>query len=208
MWVTWQVVTAASLLIGGGVLPAAHLEFVVPLCMVAMLVPAAPSPAGPGAAALAAAAAALAATTLPPGVRPAAGATVVGIVAGLVVEPRSAPVDGRGVRGVCVMSVWLAVIGAGVATFVLRISLVAVFARVAVPPTVEQVLRLAAPASVAAHHRDGDGGPRRRAAGAAAVLVPWVALAVAAAVAHQTRSVAITVAAGMAAFTLLTAVAP
>ena len=84
LWIAWQVVTAAGLLFGSGILPAAHLDFVVPLCMVAILVPAAPSPAT-RAAAVVAAAAALGASTLPPGiVLPVA--TVVGIVAGLAVE--------------------------------------------------------------------------------------------------------------------------
>jgi predicted branched-subunit amino acid permease len=99
LWVTWQVVTAASLLIGGGVLPAAHLEFVVPLCMVALLVPAA-STAGAKAAALAAAAAALAATTLPAGAALPL-ATVVGVVAGITAERvvlRSGPVECVGCR--------------------------------------------------------------------------------------------------------------
>jgi branched-subunit amino acid transport protein len=105
------------------------------------------------------------------------------------------------------VNVWVAIVGAGVATFALRISLVALFARVAVPPTVEQVLRLAAPASVAAITALAMAGTGTTVTGIAAV-VPWVALAIAAVVAHQTRSIAITVVAGMAAFSVLTAVAP
>jgi predicted branched-subunit amino acid permease len=99
LWVTWQLVTVASLLIGGGVLPAAHLEFVVPLCMVALLVPAATT-AGTRAAAIGAAAAALAVTTLPAGLALPV-ATVVGVVAGVAAERvvlRSAPVECAGCR--------------------------------------------------------------------------------------------------------------
>ena len=106
------------------------------------------------------------------------------------------------------MNVWLAVIGAGVVTFVLRFSLVALFARVAVPPTVEHLLRLAAPASVAALTAMALAGAEAPGAGAAAALVPWLALAIAVAVAYRTKSVAITVAAGLAVFSALTVVVP
>ena len=104
------------------------------------------------------------------------------------------------------MNVWIAVVAAGIATFALRISLMAVFARVTVPRRVEQVLRLAAPASVAALTALALVGATAPAAGAAAALVPWVALAIAVFVSYHTRSVAITVAAGLAVFSVLTAV--
>lgn len=48
------------------------------------------------------------------------------------------------------MTMWIVVVAAGLATFGIRVSFVALFGRFAVPPRVEQALRYVAPAVLAA----------------------------------------------------------
>ena len=48
------------------------------------------------------------------------------------------------------MTAWIVVIAAGIATFAMRFSFIALFGRVAVPPTLERALRYVAPSVLAA----------------------------------------------------------
>lgn len=48
------------------------------------------------------------------------------------------------------MTMWIVVIAAGIATFAMRFSFVALFGRIAVPPMLEEALRYVAPAVLAA----------------------------------------------------------
>lgn len=48
------------------------------------------------------------------------------------------------------MTMWIVVIAAGIATFAMRFSFVALFGRINVPPTLEEALRYVAPAVLAA----------------------------------------------------------
>ena len=119
--------------------------------------------------------------------------------------PNGRPARMPGSAG-AVMNVWIIVVAAGAATFALRIALVAVFARVAVPEPVQLVLRLAAPASMAALTAVAIGASGSGSGSVSApAIVPWAALAVAVVVAQRTKSVAITVATGLAVFSLLSA---
>lgn len=48
------------------------------------------------------------------------------------------------------MTMWAVVVGAGLATFAMRFSFIALFGRVDIPPTLERALRYIAPAVLAA----------------------------------------------------------
>ena len=105
------------------------------------------------------------------------------------------------------MNVWLTVLGAGIITFAIRLSLIALMGRVEVPPLIQQALRFVPPAVLSAIIfpellvRNGalrlDPGNARLVAGAMAVAVAW-----------RTRNVLLTIAVGMGALWILQALLP
>ncbi len=102
------------------------------------------------------------------------------------------------------MSLWFAVVLAGIGTYLLRVSLIAVIHRFQVSARVEDAMRLIAPAVLAALVANG----LLLSAGGLRPLDTWHAAAVvAAAIAWWTRSVGWTLAGGMAALWLFQLVA-
>ena len=103
------------------------------------------------------------------------------------------------------MTFWLTIIGMGIVTYAIRLSLILLLGRVEVPPVVRQALRLVPPAVLSAIIfpellRPGGGafdlslGNTRLLAGVLATLVAW-----------RTKSVLLTIAVGMAALWILQA---
>ncbi len=100
------------------------------------------------------------------------------------------------------MTLWLIVIGMGVITYVIRLSLIALFGRLDVPPLIQRALRFVPPAVLSAiifpemfcpgGALDVSLGNVRLLAGLLAALVAW-----------RTRNVLLTIAAGMAALWVL-----
>lgn len=104
------------------------------------------------------------------------------------------------------MTLWLTIIGMGIVTYAIRLSLILLLGRVEVPPVVRQALRLVPPAVLSAIIfpellRPASGafdlslGNARLLAGVLAALVAW-----------RTKSVLLTIAVGMAALWILQAV--
>ena len=103
------------------------------------------------------------------------------------------------------MNVWLTVLGAGIITFAIRLSLIALMGRVEVPPLVQQALRFVPPAVLSAIIfpelllRNGalDVSPdnTRLLAGVLAAFVAW-----------RTQNVLLTIGVGMTALWILQAV--
>ena len=104
------------------------------------------------------------------------------------------------------MTLWLTIIGMGIVTYAIRLSLILLLGRVEVPPVVRQALRLVPPAVLSAIIfpellRPAGGafdlslGNARLLAGVLAALVAW-----------RTKSVLLTIAVGMAALWILQAV--
>ena len=100
------------------------------------------------------------------------------------------------------MTLWLTIIGMGIVTYAIRLSLILLLGRVEVPPVVRQALRLVPPAVLSAIIfpellRPGGAfdlslGNPRLLAGVLATLVAW-----------RTKSVLLTIAVGMAALWIL-----
>jgi len=100
------------------------------------------------------------------------------------------------------MTLWLTIIGMGIVTYAIRLSLILLLGRVEVPPVVRQALRLVPPAVLSAIIfpellRPGGAfdlslGNTRLLAGVLATLVAW-----------RTKSVLLTIAVGMAALWIL-----
>ncbi len=99
------------------------------------------------------------------------------------------------------MTVWVVVILAGIATFAMRFSFIALFGRVDVPPTMERALRYVAPAVLAAITLPAILAP-------GAVFDPWNAFLPAAIVgglaAWRTKSIGAAILVGLPALWLLT----
>ena len=103
------------------------------------------------------------------------------------------------------MSVWLTILCAGIITFAIRLSLIALMGRVEVSPLVQRALRFVPPAVLSAiifpellRHSgqlDVSPGNTRLLAGALAALVAW-----------RTKNVLLTIGVGMAALWILQAV--
>jgi branched-subunit amino acid transport protein len=100
------------------------------------------------------------------------------------------------------MNVWLTILCAGVVTFVIRLSLIALMGRVQVPPLVQRALRFVPPAVLSAiifpellirnHALDMSLNNTRLLAGLLAALVAW-----------RTKNVLLTIGVGMAALWIL-----
>ena len=100
------------------------------------------------------------------------------------------------------MTAWLIVIGMGVVTYLIRLSLIALLGRIDVPPIVQRALRFVPPAVLSAiifpellspgGSLDISLGNVRLLAGILAALVAW-----------RTRNVLLTIAVGMAALWIL-----
>jgi branched-subunit amino acid transport protein len=103
------------------------------------------------------------------------------------------------------VNAWIAVIGAGLACYLIRLLPVAVLSSRTPSPWLERVGTLAAPVAFAA--LVGTSIAASAAEGAAELLPRVVALMVAGVVAHRTRSTAWTLVSGMAVLWLGTAVA-
>ena len=103
------------------------------------------------------------------------------------------------------MTTWLIILGMGVITYAIRLSLIALLGRVEVPPVVQRGLRFVPPAVLSAIilpdllRPDGvydlSFGNVRLLAGILAALVAW-----------RTKNALLTIAAGMAAFWILGAI--
>ncbi len=103
------------------------------------------------------------------------------------------------------MSPWLILLGMGVVTYLTRLSLIALFGRLAVPPIIERALRFVPPAVLSAiifpellrpaGAFDLSLGNVRLLAGILAILVAW-----------RTRNVLLTIGAGMVALWVLRAI--
>ncbi len=103
------------------------------------------------------------------------------------------------------MTVWLIILGMGLITYALRLSLIALLGRITLPPLVQRGLRFVPPAVLSAiivpELLLSDGAlslslaNTRLLAGIVAILVAW-----------RTRNALLTIAAGMAAFWILGAV--
>jgi branched-subunit amino acid transport protein len=104
------------------------------------------------------------------------------------------------------MTLWLVVVGMGIVTYLIRLSLIALFGRVDVPPLIQRALRFVPPAVLSAiifpemlspgGSFDLSLGNVRLLAGVAAALVAW-----------RTRNVLLTIAVGMAALWILRVIA-
>jgi len=100
------------------------------------------------------------------------------------------------------MNVWLTILCAGIITFVIRLSLIALMGRVQVPPLVQRALRFVPPAVLSAiifpellirnHALDMSLNNTRLLAGLLAALVAW-----------RTKNVLLTIGVGMAALWIL-----
>jgi len=103
------------------------------------------------------------------------------------------------------MSPWLILLGMGVVTYLTRLSLIALFGRLAVPPIIERALRFVPPAVLSAiifpellrpaGAFDLSLGNVRLLAGILAILVAW-----------RTRNVLLTIGVGMVALWVLRAI--
>jgi len=103
------------------------------------------------------------------------------------------------------MNLWLTIVGAGIITFAIRLSLIALMGRVEVPPLVHQALRFVPPAVLSAIIfpelllRNGvfdvSPGNTRLLAGVLAALVAW-----------RTQNVLLTIGVGISALWILQAV--
>jgi branched-subunit amino acid transport protein len=103
------------------------------------------------------------------------------------------------------MNVWLTILCAGIITFAIRLSLIALMGRVEVPPLVQRALRFVPPAVLSAiifpellwrsGQLDVSLGNTRLLAGVLAALVAW-----------RTKNVLLTIGVGMAALWILQAV--
>jgi len=103
------------------------------------------------------------------------------------------------------MNLWLAIIGMGIVTFTIRLSLIALMGRVKVSPLIQRALRFVPPAVLSAiifpellmrnGALDVSFGNTRLLAGALAALVAW-----------RTKNVLLTIGVGMAALWILQAV--
>jgi len=103
------------------------------------------------------------------------------------------------------MNVWLTILGAGVITFAIRLSLIALMGRLEVPPLVQRALRFVPPAVLSAiifpellRHSgplDVSLGNTRLLAGGLAALIAW-----------RTKNVLLTIGVGMTAQWILQAV--
>lgn len=100
------------------------------------------------------------------------------------------------------MSVWLLIVGAGIGTYLLRVSMVALLSNVETPVWVDRITSFVMPAAFAALAASAV----LRAGGVASVeSVPRVvAILVAIAVAHRTRSTPLTLTAGLGALWIAT----
>jgi branched chain amino acid efflux pump len=104
------------------------------------------------------------------------------------------------------MTVWLVVLGMGLVTYLIRLSLIALFGRIDVPPIVQRALRFVPPAVLSAiifpemlspgGSFDLSLGNVRLLAGIIAALVAW-----------RTKNVLLTIAVGMVAMWVLRAIA-
>jgi len=102
------------------------------------------------------------------------------------------------------MTVWLTILGMGLVTYAIRLSMIVLLGHVDVPPIVRQALRLVPPAVLSAiifpellrpgGELDLSLGNERLIAGILAALIAW-----------RTRNVLLTIAAGMAALWILQA---
>jgi branched-subunit amino acid transport protein len=100
------------------------------------------------------------------------------------------------------MNVWLTILGAGIITFAIRLSLIALMGRVEVPPLIQRALRFVPPAVLSAiifpellmrnGALDASLGNTRLLAGVLAALVAW-----------RTKNVLLTIGVGMAALWIL-----
>ena len=105
------------------------------------------------------------------------------------------------------MNVWLTILCAGILTFAIRLSLIALMGRVEVSPLVQRALRFVPPAVLSAiifpellwhsGQLDMSLGNTRLLAGVLAALVAW-----------RTKNVLLTIGVGMAAVWILQAVSP
>jgi branched-subunit amino acid transport protein len=105
------------------------------------------------------------------------------------------------------VTLWLIIIGMGVVTYAIRLSLIVLLGRVEVPPLVQQALRFVPPAVLSAivfpellqpgGTLDISLGNARLFAGVLAALVAW-----------RTRNVLLTIGVGMAALWILQTVTP
>ena len=103
------------------------------------------------------------------------------------------------------MNLWLTIVGAGIITFAIRLSLIALMGRVEVPPLVQQALRFVPPAVLSAiifpelllrnGALDVSPGNTRLLAGVLAAFVAW-----------RTQNVLLTIGVGMTALWILQAV--
>jgi branched-subunit amino acid transport protein len=103
------------------------------------------------------------------------------------------------------MSVWIAIVVAGVGSYLLRMLPVALLGLVRTPAWLDRAGVLVAPVAFAALAATAVAGGAGTGAG---VLARLVAVTVAAGVAHRTRSTAATLVAGMAALWIASAVLP
>jgi branched-subunit amino acid transport protein len=105
------------------------------------------------------------------------------------------------------MNVWLLLIGMGIVTYAIRLSLIVLIGRVAVPPIIQRALRFVPPAVLSAiifpellrpgGVLDLSFGNVRLLAGVLAALVAW-----------RTKNVLLTIGVGMAALWVLQVVVP
>lgn len=105
------------------------------------------------------------------------------------------------------MTLWLIIIGMGIVTYAIRLSLIVLLGRVEVPPLVQQALRFVPPAVLSAivfpellqpgGTLDISFGNARLFAGVLAALVAW-----------RTKNVLLTIGVGMAALWILQTVTP